>query len=323
MNLRRELKPFLRAMGVFGMYHTPKRWLEETPTWKTRLHYLHKCYCLAMQFLLWFNVIRTLTAIWITDNLADPLSISARLTTASWLLVCSISGSVWFYICCTDKLPKMVQFWQEFCQSSDDSTTLGISLDASWIRRRVQVLLCFCIIFTACNVSIMTASIYGNNGSSIYYDPFRNTGLTIQVPLLILTAVVDTAAFLLPIMIFIIFCMIFDRQFKMLTKTFASCLTEKGEVNKDVILFRRQHLYLSKLLFLADDVFSFYLACSASIYLFFICFQLFQLVIAKTPLPIPASLVWGWLLVVSVVFGLITVCAAQVHDKVWAVIDRI
>ena len=324
ISLLHELQPIFNMMSVFELYHTPKRWIKSSESnWYLFVRHLHKYYCVFMQLLLWFNVVRTIAGIWI-GNEVNAQWTSMRLTAAAWLLVCAISSSIWYYICNTNQLPNLVDFWQRYCQSSKDSNTLGISLDVHWLRRRVQLLLCLCIGFIIFNCSVITISMYApiesvRNKTFFYDDSFKEIGLAMHIPILILTGIVDTASFLIPIAVFVLFCMISCKQFDLLSKKFVSALTEEGELKQDLTRLRRQHLYLSKSVFLADKMFSLYLAVTTSIYiyLFYICFGLFRLVISEVPISTFSTiLISMWLILMCATFGVITVSAAHVNDKV-------
>ena len=122
--LEHELRLIFRTMGVFGIYHTPKRWLsDDKTTWVYRLHLPHKFYCLVMSLLLWFNVLRMLY-----DIIKTPYLNPTQLCYEAFFVECALNSTIWYYICSTDRLPDCIQFWHEYCQSSKDSKNLGISL---------------------------------------------------------------------------------------------------------------------------------------------------------------------------------------------------
>ena len=311
--LAHELRPILRTMGVFGIYHTPKRWLgDDKSTWRYRLHLLHKCYCLVMQLLLWFNVVRMLYDILKTPHL-DPVQLSYE----AFFVECALNSTIWYYICSTDRLPDCIQFWQEYCQSSKDSKNLGISLDVSWLRRRLRVALCICIFTIAFNLINTTLTLYGPQQFPVSftnssYDPLRDPG-----NFLVISTVFDSAAFAFPMAIFVIFCLIFVRQFRKLTDDFISPIIKKGDLQKDIILYRRQHQYMSKAVFLVDQIFSFYLAVLASIHLVFVFFTLYHVLILQSiPNAYLVTLMTCWMVFMCVTFGLVTVSASQVLEKV-------
>lgn len=325
LGLASELKPLFRTMSIFGLYHTPKRWQESRTSSKAKLLYsFQKFYCVLIQIVLWLQAFRMIISLWVGDEPSlDPKWTTLEFIGGLYFLQCAINSTLWFYICCTDQLPNAVSYWEKFCHSSRlTNNMLNKSLDATWIQRRIRILLgggIFIIINYTVTIAVCTFGPIESlkNDTLFLTAPFTTYGHAWKVPTMIVTSLFNSTAFYFPIAVFVIFCMIHSRQFKTLTDTFNSFLTEDGKMTQNLLLFRRQHQYLCKSVQQTDQVFSFYLASKTCTIFTLLCFGLFQLVIEKSlPSQLAVIILASWMTLFTVYYAIVAVFAALVHEKV-------
>ena len=320
LGLADTLKPIFRTMSIFGMFHTPKRWQKSCISSETRwLNSLQKFYCVLIQVLLWLQAFRMIISVWVGDEPSlDPKWTVLEFICGLYFLQGAINCSLWFYICCTDQLPNIVNYWEEFCHNN----IFNLPLDVSWIRRRKRILLGGGFFFVIYNIISLSACVYGpfesfRNDTIFLSAPLTTYGPAWKVPILVVASIFNSATFIFPINVFIIFCMIYSRQFETLTDTFTSFLTEDGKVTQCLLLFRRQHQYLCKSVQQTNQALSFYLASKSCITLCILCFGLFQLIIVKSiPSFLMIIILISWLVMITVSYALVAVFAVMVHEKV-------
>ena len=216
-----------------------------------------------------------------------------------------------------------MSYWEKFCHSSRlTNNMLNGSLDATWIQRRIRIFLGGGIFIFIFNTLTLSVSVYGpieslRNDTIFLSAPFTTFGNAWKVPTFIVSSLFNSAAMYFPITVFVIFCMIYSRQFETLTDTFTSFLTEDGKVTQSLLLFRRQHQYLCKSVQQTNQVFSFYLASKTCTIFTLLCFGLFQLIIVNSlPSQLAVIILVSWLTVFAVYYAIVAVFAAMVHEKV-------
>ncbi len=318
VNLRYELRHFIRVMGVFGLYHTPKSWQESNPHSLYRyLHRAHRIYCVAILALLFLNGVKTVIGIWYSNG--DYLAL--QVTLSGYWFQCAANTAIWLYICCHDQLPEIFDFWQRHCQSSRESKVFGTSIGYPCIRRRIRITLTLTVVL------ITFASVTSIAARFSPYESFRNDTEFMILPAfepeivlelnLLIAGCYASAAFFLPISFIVIMCTILSYQFSQLTRIFTKFMTDNDRFKLCLISLRRQHQYLSKALFLLDGSFSFYLAVTFGASIVIACFQMYQLVVANNFASVMATLMMiFWLSMVSLQFCFNGAMTAQVHDKV-------
>ncbi len=289
INLAHEMRYLFRAMGVVGMYHTPKGWRDpNSSTLSNSLHRLHKLYCILTQIFVWSNAIRMLVGIFAFDD----VTVSGTNYTVSNLIVwlyylqAAVNVSIFYYICSSDCLAKCIGFWQMYCElSHSDKTASSISLSRTWFRRRMWFITT-AILFTSlsCDVVAIRITIFSSS-ETVRNDTYRDVTLYgmdswgWRVSTQIISFIYTSPAYYGPFIIFLIFCITFSYQYELLTQSFVSTMVSSDDIKQYLNLFRKRHQQLCKSVFLADRTFSFYLAtvCFSSICMF--SFSLFQLVI--------------------------------------------
>ena len=283
-----ELRHLFRVMGVFGLYHTPKRWRAKNSqsSYNKAFYKFHRFYCFLVQLLQWLTVLRYIVSFWVGDeSTLDSSTIVLKTTLCIWCLQVAVNSTIWYCLCCSDKLPNVFDFWQKNCQSSPASREFGTNLRPSCTRTFIRIVLvcsCFGIIT---NVSGPVIGSLGplesiRNDSRFIYAPFDPQNTTWQVISFIIM-VYGNAAYVLPVGFFVILCLILSYQFEQFTTVFASAISTDGTFTKCLRSLRRQHQYLSKTVFLADGAFSFYLAATVAANISLACFNLYTLIISR------------------------------------------
>ena len=323
-DLAYEFRHIFRVMGVFGLYHTPKRWRMKSDqrSWKIALYKLLKIYCLLIQISQWFNVIRIGVGIWIfEEGSMDTNAVVLKVAVGIWCLQCAANSSIWYCLCCTDKLPNIFEFWQKYCQSPQESSEFGTRLPTFRTRRFMGFVLAgsvLMLLFNACTPIATTTGLMESfiNETHFMYDPFSSESDIWRATHLLIT-IYANAAFVFPVSFFLVFCLIISYQFEEYTKSFAAEINSEGNITKCLRSLRRQHQYLSKTVFLADDAFSFYLAVTVAANISLTCFSLYTLFISNVLSSIISKIFLAfWVTIVCINFGFVGLLAARVHEKV-------
>ena len=154
------------------------------------------------------------------------------------------------------------------------------------------------------------------NDSRFMYAPFDPKNTTWEV-ILFLIMIYANAAYILPVAFFVMFCLILSSQYQQFTTVFTARISKEGNFIKHLRFLRRQHQYLSKTVFLADEAFSFYLAATVAANISLACFILYTLTISKAySSAASASIMVFWVAGVCVNFSLVGVFAARMNEKV-------
>ena len=319
-----ELRHIFRVMGVFGLYHTPKRWRIKSKQFScsAALYKFHRVYCFLVQILQWLSVIRYIVSIWVgEESTLDSSKIVLKITLCLWCLQTAVNSTIWYCLCCSDKLPTIFDFWQKNCQSSPASREFGTSLPTSCTQTFIKVVLVGSCFGLVANVSGPIIGAIGplesiRNDSRFIYAPFDPENTTWQV-ISFLVLIYANAAYVLPVGFFVILCLILSYQFQQFSTAFASGISTDGKFTKCLRSLRRQHQYLSKTVFLADGAFSFYLAATVAACISLACFNLYTLIISRAYSGVAtASFLVYWVAGVCVNFSLVGVFAARVNEKV-------
>ena len=116
------------------------------------------------------------------------------------------------------------------------------------------------------------------NEFQVFIRPFSSGHFSWQIFTTVAHAYAS-AAIVLPIVILILLCSIFTKQFHHLNQKFKQCIDNKGQSMVCLAQIRRQHQCLSKSVFLSDDIFSFWLAVFSGVTVLIVCLGLYELVI--------------------------------------------
>ena len=321
-NLERELRLLHRTMAVFGMYFAPKtpgssRGLRDVIT-----RYSQQLYCIVIQVLLWLNGFRLIISFWFGDELClDPKFTPIKIMMCAWCFQCALNNSIWYHLCSTRKLHHLFRYWQERCQSSNASRMMGTCMEVSWIRRRIRLISGGCIAVTVFNSMIFVFTRFGPfealaNDTCPIVAPFPKGHYFWETTFVVIQTYAS-CAFMLPVGLFLIICIIINRQFEMFTERFKKCINYDGAAKLCLAMLRRQHQYLAKAVLIADNAFSFYLAVTITATLFIACFGMYQVVIAQNfESVMTLAIIVFWMVIVSMIFGIIGIFASQVYDKV-------
>ncbi|XP_072016931.1 uncharacterized protein [Amphiura filiformis] len=323
-SLAHELRHFFRMMGIFGLYYTPKSWQKRscTSNWNLFLYKMHQTYCFLIQLILWLNCIRIIVGFWVGDEASLQYKfIALKITFSIWNFQSAVNATIWYCLCATDKLPNIIDMWQTYCQSSYSSQLFGTSLPAKCVRKSIRVVLAIasCIIFM--NMATPIFSMVGpieslRNDSRFILTPFSIED-DLWVATLIPVFIFSNAAFVYPLALFVVICVIITYQYQELSKYFNASIGKDGKFSKCLIGLRRQHQYLSKIVFLMDDAFSFYLAVTVAANITLACFSLYTLLIADALTNFLAKCLMSfWVVGVCINFAILGCFAAQVNEKV-------
>ena len=314
VTLKHELRYVFWAMGVFGLYHTPKAWRERS---SFTVYYAHKFYCLIIQLLLWLNGIRMVVGLWF----GDESFFAMKITVGAWYFQCAFNASIWYWICRTNKMPFIMNLWQSCCQSSPESRLFNTAITSASFRRRMVVILMGAIAFIFSNFVLLALAQFGpsesfRNDTQFLSAPFTERCLPWELAI-VASEVIASAAYVLPPAFLLILCTILSHQFQLLTVKFSNSITEERKFTGCLMSLRRQHQHLSKTVFVIDEAFSFYLAITFACCIILSCFGMYQLVVAKSfSSSFAVFMTTFWFLVVSLKFSLIGVVTAQVAEKV-------
>lgn len=324
LDLCYEFRHLFRVMGIFGLYHTPKSWRikSDQSLWKPAVYSLQRVYCFMMQISQWFNVIRIIVGIWLVeDGIMDTSEVVLKVATGIWSLQCAINSCIWYCLCCTDKLPSIFEFWQQHCQTAQASREFGTRLPTFCTRRFMGYVLAGSIVMLLFNAStpIVTTAVITEsftNDTRFFDDPFSSESHVWNVISTLIT-IYANAAFIFPVSFFLLLCLILSYQFDEFNKSFAAGIDSEGKITKCLRSLRRQHQYLSKTVFLADDAFSFYLAATVTANISITCFSLYTLLVSNVLSSMISKIfIAFWVVIVCINFGFVGVFAARVHEKV-------
>ena len=316
-NLAHELRHIFRALGVFGMYCTPEAWIKPDSSGACFRHYAQCFYCWFVQLLLWFNAIRSIAASWYIEDRLQAMNIMA----SAWHVQSAAYCSTWYYIICTDKLPKIIDLWQSICQFSEEGRVYVTPVKITCVRRTIYTFLGLCICFIIADSVPLMIMYFGpiealRNDSTNLIEPFSNAELGFEITLLSII-IFTNAAYCLPSSILLILCLLYSYQFKTVTKMFTSNITSEGKFNGSLSRLRCQHQYLAKLVLLTDDAFSFYLAVTVVCSLFTACFGMYQLVIASGEINIITRIMIGfWVVIITGNFLVTSGICARLNEDV-------
>ncbi len=267
--------------------------------------------------MLWSNGVHFLVSLFYGDD----KFMAMKIMLAAYFFECAASASIWYHICETDKLPNILSMWHKRCQCSLQSKEFGTSIDVQYLQKNILTCCAFAVAFIASNTTFIVA------GRLLPFESLHNdtTALLGLLPKesigwLFLTSTMFTfanGAFSLPVAFIVIITSSIACQFKMLTKIFTDTMTDEGELKACLKSVRRQHQYLSKVVFLLDDALNFYLAVTIGSSVILTCFGMYQLVVAKSLIStVSITMIGFWVLLVSAKFGIIGIFTSRLHKQV-------
>ena len=247
-----------------------------------------------------------------------------QITFTAWFSLSAINASIWYFICSKDNLPKIVNLWQNSCQSSCQSKLLGTSVNVRFARRKIKILFGGALALIVIN-TLLIASCRFSPSETIRNDTIFMVAPTTEPIVLwdivmVISGLFGTAAYVLPPAFIMILCSILSHQFKRFTNKYVSCIRGNNDESRFqgcLISLRRQHQFLAKAVFVIDGTFSFYLAVTFGALIIMACFLMYQLVVAHNFSNVFSSLlIIFWLIVLASKFALLGIVTAQLHEKV-------
>ncbi len=320
VNLRKEFRPIFRTMAVFGLYYTPRSWHTEDANDGSGNPYailLQRLYCHVIQILIFFNAVKSTIGLFYVE----PRLFAMQITATVWWLLCAINCLVWYYICSTDKLPALFDLWQTHCQSSPKSRCFETALSNAFVRQRKWLFygaaMSFIVFDTVFPIFARVGPVQElRNDTNFMVEPSFEPYLVWDI-VLIVSMFWANGAFVLPPAFLLLCCSLIAKQFSQFTEKFRRCMTNESRFNGCLIALRRQHQYLSKVVLVLDDAFSFYLAVTFGAIIVLACFQTYQLVVEQGFNSFfTVFLGVFWLVIEYIQFALIGTLTAQVHKKV-------
>ena len=317
-NLKYELRFVLRTMALFGLCFTPKKWQKSGALGK--LYYpAHRVYCLAIIVLYIFSAVKLVVGIVLYNNV-----MALQITFAAWFSLSAINASIWYFICSKDDLPKIVNLWQNSCQSSRQSKLLRTSVNVRFARRTIKLLFGGALAITVINTFLIAGCRFSP------FETIRNDTIFMVAPttepiilwdvVMVISSLFGTAAYVFPPAFIMIICSLLSHQFKRFTSKYISDIrsnTDESRFQGCLISLRRQHQFLSKAVFAIDGTFSFYLAATFGTLIIMACFLMYQLVVARTLSNLFLTIMMiFWFIVIASKFALVGIATAQLHEKV-------
>ncbi len=318
INLENEFRLIFRTMAAFGLYFTPKTWCKDADGSSISSGtLLQRMYCHFIQLLLFGSTVRSVTGIWYVEQ----RFVAMQLVQSMWLFLCAINSFIWYYICTTDKLPALFDLWQTHCQSSHESQHFETSLSTDCVRRRKRIIFGISIYYIISNTlfcSFMRFSPFEEMRNDTIYmvaprvEPFIVGEILTQVAFLY-----ACASYALPFAFLVFCCLLITKQFSQFTTKFHQCIANEGAFTGSITSLRRQHQYLSKVVFVLDDGFSFYLAVTVGGIIVFECILMYELVIAQSFTTFFMTFICVfWICMTCLTFGGIGMVVASVPEKV-------
>ena len=322
VNLRDVYRPIFRMMAVFGVYHTPKSWRKQDGSDGTGDSYttiLQRFYCRLIQLFLFLNSIRSTIGLWYVEQRLLAMQIVVSL----WLFHCTSNAFIWYRICTTDKLPALFDLWQNHCQSSPNSRVFGTSLNIGSVRRRRFVIFGTALFYTISNILFCGFARFGpiealRNDTTFLVEPLFSEPFIIWELIAQTCTLFASVAFFIPPAFLILYCSLVTKQFSQFTEKFNHCISHESKFNGCLMSLRRQHQYLSKVVFALDDAFNFYLAVVFGAMILLACFMMYQLAVVRSfNSLLVIFLALFWLSVICMKFGFVGGLLANLNEKVF------
>lgn len=250
------LGPLIKCMAFFGLWHGYVVDPLHNPPPKTRFKKIfnQKNYCILAQILLWFNTLRYAPAFFV-GSYRDPIKIVPKVIFSIFTLQCALNSSVFFY--CLSKKNKVSIFFHHFESAIQSNPVTAV--DKKWLKRASWVCTIVAIIFVVIHCLNQAANAY------LPIETFRNNSLVFIAPMYYssplhvffgIIFLFNFAAWIFPLLFFVLICIILSRQFVKLDLRIERSLRKAridGCFPKDFEVLRRQHEALCTALDTSND----------------------------------------------------------------------
>ncbi|XP_072165926.1 uncharacterized protein [Diadema setosum] len=315
------LRPLLLCMQFFGIWHGYIVDPLHNPPPKTLFKKIFnsKNYSVVVQIFLWFNAIRYFPSFF-TGSLLDPQRLFAKVIFQVFTLQCALNSSVFFW--CLSKPNKVAIFFHHFEVSIQ--TNPEARVDPRWLRRGSWV----CAVIGCIFITIH----FLNQGTNtmLPLELFRNNSVIFSAPmessyplqfLFLVIFVYDFAAWVFPLLFFILICLMLSRQFVLLDSRLEKSLRIArldGCFPKDFEILRRQHEALATAVDTSNDgLFTFVNLVTYMTMAPLACFLLYRIISpVKYALGITGWVMyWTWIISIFINVIVASWIAALVSDR--------
>ncbi|XP_041470415.1 uncharacterized protein LOC121419973 [Lytechinus variegatus] len=250
------LGPLIKCMSLFGLWHGYVVDPVHNPPPKTTFKRIfnQKNYCIFAQVLLWFNTLRYAPAFFVGSYI-DPIKLVPKVIFSIFTLQCALNSSVFFY--CLSKKDKVSIFFHHFELAIQSNPTTAV--DKTWLKRASWACTVVAIIFMVVHCLNQAANAY------LPIETFRNNSLVFIAPMYYsaplhaffgIIYLYNFAAWIFPLLFFVLICIILSRQFVKLDQRLERSLRKAridGCFPKDFEVLRRQHEALATALDTSND----------------------------------------------------------------------
>ncbi|XP_070577624.1 gustatory receptor for sugar taste 64f-like [Ptychodera flava] len=324
--LYRALRPLIVSMKIFGLFHEPTLqslvavkgpFIADADhgnrgrSWKIGCGF--GClYHLFVTCCLWVYFLRYIPGFW---NFDTELELYLKIVYGTWMFQCSCNATI-IYLACrrVSKLPKFLLHWHLFCDGTK-MRAINDRLDKKYLRKKSLVLSVACLILIFVNIAATGyVSLSPNipDNVQVFASPWRSYKVALG---LLFFHAYSTAAWLFPVIFFIVVSLAIIKQFEKLFRDFSDDITRNDGYAKEIEEFRLWHLHLCEAVAIVDDIFSSltFIAYLTNIPL--AIFLLYQVLFLRLDSAVPFIMHCYWILCNTANVALISWFSAELNDQ--------
>ena len=248
--LEHVFKPFFISLQVAGLYYPADYTQDGKLRWSVK-----RVYCTMNICLLWLGFVRILT-IYDVSKETFNVTLFFKIVISTWSLVCAIQATS-LYRGCSEVFPKFGRLWNELEKSEDANfhiklkKKIAIYMIVGWLLVIFNIIFCLLVTF---NTHLMDITFLPLTPDSEYYTTYQ----------IILSAVTvwQSAAWVLPVVVSVVFAKYFINKYEMLAKMMKNNTADGKMEASELKGYRRQHEKITELVQCADDGMN---ACAAGV----------------------------------------------------------
>ncbi|XP_070577625.1 gustatory receptor for sugar taste 64f-like [Ptychodera flava] len=324
--LYRALQPLINSMKICGLFHEPilQSGVAVKGPFIADVDHGNRCrlgkvrcslwslYHLFVTCCLWMYFLRYIPGFW---NFDTELELYLKIVHGTWIFQCSCNATI-IYLACrrVSKLPKFLLHWHLFCDGTK-IRTIHDRLDKKYLRKRLFILSGICWVLIFINIA---ATGYVSLSPTIpnYVQVFASPWSSYKVALgLLVFHAYSTAAWLFPIIFFIVVSLAIIKQFKKLFQDFTNNIIRNCGYAREIEEFRLWHHHLCEAVAIVDDIFSSltFIAYLTNIPL--AIFLLYQVLFLRLDSAVPLILHCYWIVSTTVNVVIVSWFSAEINDK--------
>ena len=302
--------PILSAMKLAGELFGETTFTNDAGP--RRKFYISQYYSAMVVLGQWALVLLSVTSLFYQGFSSRLSFVLYILVNTIWFVQCACSSTICFVVLSLtyDRRSRFAQFISSFLETRTD--------DLEGLRSKALKGLAFACAVAVLNAVVIIILSASNNGAVSAFKPWEGH-LVIRV-MEMLFGVVDSFAWVLPLLVFCVTCLVLERMFEVLKRKVSTSSTDPHHTST-IGRLRQEHLKLCDVVELANKVFSLLMFIKVASDIPLICINIYQLTKAMKNWSSETDVIFiigylYWSLCLSCSIAVLCIFGSKVNEKV-------